>query len=78
MELGLTNEQKIQSANGLKMRINSEMYSVLLSVGIDPDTFDAETWMPPQMASPGAGRYARLIEIIETINLVNAKIAELS
>lgn len=78
MELGLTNEQKIQSANGLKTRIHSEMYSVLLSVGVDPDTFDAETWTPPEMASPGAGRYARIIEIIETINLIDTKIAELS
>ena len=54
------------------------MFSVLLSVGIDPDTFDAETWTPPEMASPGAGRYARIIEIIETINFIDAKIAELS
>ncbi len=78
MELGLTNEQKIQSANGLKTRFHSEMYTVLLSVGIDPDTFNAETWTPPGMASPGAGRYARIIEIIETLDLINAKIAELS
>ena len=78
MELGLTNEQKIQSANVLKTRFCTEMYSVLLSVGIDPDTFDAETWTAPQMASPGAGRYARIIEIIEAINLIDAKIAELS
>jgi hypothetical protein len=78
MELGLTNEQKLQSLNVLKTRFNAEMYSVLVSVGIDPDAFNAETWTAPQMASPGAGRYSRLIEIIETLDLINAKIAELS
>ena len=78
MELGLTNEQKLQSLNGMKTRINSETYSLLLSLGIDPDTFDEDAWVQPELASPGAARFARLIESIEIINLVNAKIAALS
>jgi hypothetical protein len=78
MELGLTNEQKIQSLDGLKTRMNTELYSVLVTVGIDPDAFNAETWTAPQVASPGAGKYSRLIEILETLDLLNAKIAELS
>ena len=78
MELGLTNEQKLQSLNGLKARFNSEMYSLLLSLGIDPDTFNVDAWVQPEVASPGAARFARLIEIIEIMNLVDAKIVALS
>jgi hypothetical protein len=78
MELGLTKEQKIQSLDGLKTRLNTELYSVLVTVGIDPDAFNAETWTAPLAASPGAGKYSRLIEILETLDLLNAKIAELS
>jgi|LakMenEpi03Aug12_release.lakeMendotaPanAssembly.Ray.scaffolds.fasta_scaffold3616380_1 hypothetical protein len=78
MELGLTNEQKLQSLNGLKTRIKTEMYSLLLSLGIDPDTFDPEAWVRPETASPSADRFARLVECIETLDLVDTKIIELA
>lgn len=78
MELGLTNQQKIQSLNDLKTRTRSEMYSLLMSLGIDPDLFDVDAWVRPQTASPSSDRFARLVECIEILNLVDAKIIELA
>lgn len=74
MDLGLTSEQKIASLTSIRAGMKSEVYGLLLRCGIDPDTYDPET-------DDGAmfnAELTRARSMIESLELIESKIAELS
>lgn len=46
------------------------LYAILVQIGIDPDTFDADTWDEPVNMDFPRGRVAHYVELI---NLFKAK-----
>ena len=75
MEFELTAEQKISALNNVKIQVTNEMYAIILHLGLDPDTFNSSTW--EHDASP-TGNEARLISLLSTVAMIDAKIVALS
>lgn len=75
MEFNLTPEQKIASINEAKKHMLNEVFGILVGLGIDPDEFDAATWVP---AEPPTGNEARAKSLLINVARAEAKIAELS
>lgn len=75
MEFELTAEQKISALNNVKIQVTNEMYTIILYLGLDPDTFNSSTWVHDDTPT---GNEARLISLISTVAMVDAKIAALS
>jgi hypothetical protein len=75
MEFNLTAEQKIKSLEDTKKHMLNEVFGLLVGLGIDPDEFDATTWVP---AEPPTGNEARVTSLLTNITRADAKIAELS
>jgi hypothetical protein len=75
MEFELSTEQKIISLNSVKTQVTNEMFGIILHLGFDPDTFDSSSW--EHDANP-TGNEARLLSLISTLTMVDAKIAALS
>ena len=75
MEFNLTTEQKIRSITDTKTNMLNEVYGLLVGIGIDPDEFDLETWVPAE--SP-TGNDVRIRSLLTNITRADAKIAELS
>jgi hypothetical protein len=75
MEFNLTTEQKIKSLGDTKKHMLNEVYGLLVGLGIDPDEFDATTWVP---AEPPTGNEARVTSLLTNIARADAKIAALS
>lgn len=75
MEFNLTTEQKIRSLEDTKKHMLNEVFGLLVGLGIDPDEFDATTWVP---AEPPTGNEARVTSLLTNITRADAKIAALS
>jgi hypothetical protein len=75
MEFELTTEQKVIALNNVKAQVINEMYSMILFLGLDPDTFDPLTW---ERAENGTGNEARLVALISAISLIDTKLAALA
>ena len=75
MDLGLTNEQKLAALASVKSGIQSEIYSLLVRIGVDPDSYDPA-------AEPGGdmviGERARVATLISSLELIESKLVELS
>lgn len=75
MDLGLTNEQKLAALASVKSGIQSEIYSLLIRIGVDPDSYDPT-------AEPGGdmviGERARVATLISSLELIESKLIELS
>jgi hypothetical protein len=74
MEFSLTDEQKAASLESTLWAVKNEMFSVLLTSGMDPDDFDPFLWEVP--ALPTNGNIQRLIELVASFKLINRKINE--
>lgn len=75
MDLGLTKEQKLAALTSVKTGIQSEIYSLLLRIGVDPDLYD------PAAESGGdmmIGERARVNMLIDSLAMIETKTAELS
>ena len=76
MELNLTPEQKMTSLTVIKNNLVSEIFTGLIRLGIDPDTFtsfdDVEV---PMHLTPEKDRIAAAVA---SLNMVNQKLSELS
>lgn len=75
MEFELTTEQKVIALNNVKAQVINEMYSMILYLGLDPDTFNPSTW---EQAENGTGNEARLVALISAISLIDTKLAALA
>jgi hypothetical protein len=76
MDFGLTLEQKLATLNSAKAGIQSEIYSTLIRMGIDPDAFNAEDALPTEDSF--VGEKARVRMLIDSLALIESKITELS
>lgn len=74
MDLGLTSEQKLASLTSIQVGMKGEIYSLLFRSGIDPDTYDPEA----DNGEMFNGELTRAKSMIESLKLIESKIAELS
>lgn len=76
MNLGLTDEQKLTTLRGTLGSLNSEIYTLLIRMGVDPDTFESvENLSDNPLMS---GEKARLEVLLSSRQLVEEKISSLS
>ena len=76
MDLGLTTEQKIGLLNASKSQMQSEAYNILIRLGVDPDTYSAETEIT--VSDSFIGEKVRLEGLLESLAFVESKLTELS
>jgi hypothetical protein len=76
MDLGLTNEQKLMALNSVKSGIQTDIYTQLIRMGLDPDTYDPSLASDPIDAF--VGERVRVNTLISSLNLIESKITELS
>jgi hypothetical protein len=75
MEFNLTTQKKIKSLNDTKSALHSEMYTVLVILGHDPDTFDMSSWEPEEIVTSGEDH--RLRRLVQSLRLIELKLTEL-
>jgi hypothetical protein len=75
MEFNLTTQKKVKALNDLKSALHSELYTVLVVLGYDPDTFDMGTWEPNDVIT--SGEEHRLGKIVQSLTLIEQKLTEL-
>ena len=76
MDLGLTTQQKISSLTGSKTTIQGEVYNILVRMSIDPDAFDPDADM--ENNDSFVGEQTRLRYLLESLRLIESKLAELA
>ena len=76
MEFNLTNEQKKRMLEDSKAGIHSELYLLMIKMGIDPDTYTLGDNLEDN-AKYGGEKF-RFDAIVTALMNIEAKIAELS
>lgn len=76
MDLGLTTQQKISALAGSKIGIQGEIYNLLIRMGIDPDAFDPTVDL--ENNDSFVGEQSRLRYLLESLTLIESKLAELA
>jgi hypothetical protein len=76
MDLGLTTQQKISALTGSKVGIQGEVYNLLVRMGVDPDTYTSGDDIAPNDSF--VGEKLRLENLIQSLTLIESKLAELS
>lgn len=75
MEFNLTAQKKVKALNALKDALHSELYTILVMLGYNPDTFDMDTWEPDEVVTSGEDH--RLRKIVQSLTLIEQKLTEL-
>jgi len=75
MDFELTDQQKIDVLASSKKNIKSEIFNILIRVGIDPDTFDENdlSGFQPVMV----GEKERMQALLNGLIMIEAKLANL-
>ena len=75
MDFELTAQQKIDTLQATKRSIKSEIFNILIRVGIDPDTFtiDDLSVFDPVMI----GEKERVQSLIKGLDMIESKLADL-
>ena len=76
MNLGLTSEQKIMTLNAVKSNIQTDIYTQLIRIGLDPDTY--EPTADSDVIDSFVGERTRINALIASLTLIESKLAELS
>ena len=76
MDFEITNERKKEICNQVLVGLMTELYYQLTYLGIDSDTFSAETYEEPNDLSLKTS-YAQITKVVEKINFLNTKIESL-
>lgn len=77
MDLQLTNAQKLAALQSAEAGIQSEIFNMLLRMGVDPDSFDPDA--EPQTIDPAfSGEKARVSALLASLQMVRDKIQSLS
>ncbi len=74
MELNLTQSEKLQLCRSAKSGIEKELYTLLVRLSVDPDTFDEEVGFT---GTNFTGEYLRIQELVNALNQLKVKIIEL-
>jgi hypothetical protein len=75
MEFNLTQAEKIELCQSSKSGIEKELYTLLVRLNVDPETFDEEVGFT---GTNFTGEYIRIQELVNALNRVKVKITELS
>ena len=75
MEFNLTTQKKVKALNDTKNNLHSELYTVLVVLGYDPDVFNIATWEPEEVVT--SGEEHRLRRIVQSLLLIEQKLTEL-
>jgi hypothetical protein len=75
MDFELTPQQKIDTLTATRKNIKSEIFNILIRVGVDPDTFDETdlSGFNPVMV----GERERIESLISGLAMIESKIASL-
>ena len=76
MNLGLTSEQKVMALNSVKNSIQTDIYTQLIRMGFDPDTY--EPLADNEVVDSFIGERTRVNTLIASLALIESKLAELS
>ena len=76
MDLGLTDAQKLMALNSVKSGIQTDIYTQLIRMGLDPDTYDPLSASDP--IDSFVGERTRVNTLISALDLIESKTAELS
>lgn len=79
LEQFLTAEDRLASLQALRGRTFSELYGLCVRVGIDPDTFDYETWTLPEeddLNRPYHAALRAVARMCETLQIIDSKIGK--
>ena len=76
MDLGLTNEQKVMALNSVKSGIQTDIYTQLGRMGLDPDTYEPSA--DNDVIDSFIGERTRVNALIASLVLIESKITELS
>ena len=76
MNLGLTSEQKIMTLNAVKSNIQTDIYTQLIRIGLDQDTY--EPTADSDVIDSFVGERTRINALIASLTLIESKLAELS
>lgn len=74
MDYGLNTQQKKGILQSSLANVKSEIYHMLLRSGVDPDTFDPENYTISEVL---IGEQQRLETLLNSVELINRKIAEI-
>lgn len=75
MEFNLTNEQKKRMLEDSKNAAHSELYLILIKMGIDPETYDLDDVI--ETDAKYAGERYRFDGLVATLKNIEEKLAEL-
>jgi len=75
MDFELTPQQKIDTLTATRKNIKSEIFNILIRVGIDPDTFDENdlSGFDPVMV----GEKERIQSLLNGLSMIETKLASL-
>jgi hypothetical protein len=76
MDLGLTDAQKLMALNSVKNGIQTDIYTQLIRMGFDPDTYDPSA--DNDVIDSFVGERTRVNTLISSLELIESKITELS
>lgn len=76
MNFGLSSEQKRTILLTAKDTAMTELYSLLIRAGIDPEEFDPEQGLPTDDLSI-YGERIRIEKLVESVTLIDSKLTEL-
>lgn len=76
MEFPISDSKKLEILNITLETQNQELYTTLIRLGIDPDSFDSSTWVEPSPVMNHDEHKVTLL--IASIQLTKEKIASLS
>jgi hypothetical protein len=76
MDLGLTDGQKLMALNSVKNSIQTDIYTQLIRMGFDPDTYEPSA--DNDVIDSLVGERNRVNTLISSLDLIESKITELS
>jgi len=75
MQFNLTNEQKLRMLNEAKNTAHSELYLLLVKIGVNPDTFNLTDEIETDIKF--AGEKIRIQGLVASLQTIEVKIQEL-
>lgn len=70
LEQFLTAEDKVAALETLRNRTFSELYSLCIRAGVDPDTLDYDTWEIPPRDEDNESHYTTLMAVLRLCNML--------
>jgi hypothetical protein len=72
MDFQMTNDEKKKVIEDVKASVLRDIYVMLVKTGNDPDDFDVDTWVQPEIVT--SGDEDNLIKLVKSLKNMNAKL----